>query len=198
MDDRIPVIRKKLKKKLDPDRYEHSLSVSYTALALAMKYGCDLDQAELAGLLHDCARQYDNQTIYEKCLEKKISVTADEEKNKVLLHAKYGSYLAAKKYGVDDPEILSAITYHTTGKPNMSLLEKIIYIADYIEPRRNKADNLAYMRELAFTDLDRALYEIMMGILEYLKKTNKTTDKQTKKACTYYRDSLSAVSKRCV
>ena len=68
MNERVPMIRKKLKKKLDPCRYEHTLSVSYTAMALAMRYGCDLEKAELAGLLHDCARQFDNQTIYEKCL----------------------------------------------------------------------------------------------------------------------------------
>lgn len=186
MDERIPAIRKRLKKKLTPDRYEHSLSVSYTAVALAMRYGCDLDQAELAGLLHDCARQYENQQIYEKCLEKGLEVTGDEEKNKVLLHAKYGSYLAAHKYGIDDPEILAAISFHTTGRPNMSALEKIIYIADYIEPRRFKADNLEYMRKLAFIDLDEALVKIMTGILEYLDETGASIDGQTKEACRFY------------
>lgn len=187
MDERIPVIRKRLKKKLTPDRYEHSLSVSYTAVALAMRYGCNLDQAELAGLLHDCARQFENQQIYEKCLEKGLEVTADEEKNKVLLHAKYGSYMAAHKYGVDDPDILSAIEFHTTGRPNMSTLEKIIYIADYIEPRRFKADNLEYMRKLAFIDLDEALVKIMTGILEYLDETGGSIDGQTVEACKFYK-----------
>lgn len=187
MDERIPVIRKKLKKKLTPDRYEHSLSVSYTAVALAMRYGYDLDKAELAGLLHDCARQYDNQVIYEKCLKKGLKVTSDEEKNKVLLHAKYGSYMAAHKYGIDDQEILSAIEFHTTGHSNMSLLEKIIYIADYIEPRRCKASNLEHMRGLAFTDLDRALVEIMSGILNYLEESHAAVDRQTQEACIWYR-----------
>lgn len=186
MDERIPVIRKKLKKKLDPARYEHSLSVSYTAVALAMRYGYNLDKAELAGLLHDCARQYDNQTLFVKCIEKTIPVTADEEKSKVLLHAKYGSYMAEHKYGITDPEILSAIQYHTTGKPDMSLLEKIIYIADYIEPRRNKAANLDHMRRLAFVDLDQALYEIMNGILEYLRESGAAIDSMTEAACMYY------------
>lgn len=188
MDERILTIRKKLKKKLTPDRYEHSLSVSYTAVALAMRYGYDLDRAELAGLLHDCARQYDNQTIYEKCLKKGLTVTADEEKSKVLLHAKYGSYLTAHKYGIDDPEILSAIEFHTTGRPDMSLLEKIIYIADYIEPRRCKASNLEHMRKLAFIDLDKALFEIMTGILQYLDETHATVDQQTREACNWYRE----------
>ncbi|MDD7390858.1 MAG: bis(5'-nucleosyl)-tetraphosphatase (symmetrical) YqeK [Lachnospiraceae bacterium] len=186
MDERIPEIRKRLKKKLTPERYEHSLSVSYTAAALAMRYGYDLDRAELAGLLHDCARQYENQIIYEKCLKKGLKVTEDEEKNKVLLHARYGSYLAAHKYGVDDPEILSAIEFHTTGRPDMSMLEKILYIADYIEPRRCKAANLEYMRRLAFTDLDEALVEIMTGILKYLDETGAAIDSQTKEACRFY------------
>lgn len=193
MDERIPVIRKKLKKKLAPDRYEHSLSVSYTAAALAMRYGYDLDKAELAGLLHDCARQYDNQMLYEKCIEKAIPVSADEEKSKVLLHAKYGSYMAEHKYGVTDPEILSAIQYHTTGKPDMNMLEKIIYISDYIEPRRYKADNLEEMRRLAFTDLDQALYEIMNGILEYLRETGATIDSMTEAACMYYHKHQSCI-----
>ena len=186
MDERIPVIRKRLKKKLTPERYEHSLSVSYTAVALAMRYGCNLDQAELAGLLHDCARQFDNQTIYEKCLEKGLEITGDEEKNKVLLHAKYGRYMAEHKYGINDPEILSAIEFHTTGRADMSVLEKILYIADYIEPRRYKADNLEYMRKLAFTDLDEALIKIMTGILEYLSETGASIDGQTREACKFY------------
>lgn len=186
MDERIPAIRKRLKKKLTPERYEHSLSVSYTAVALAMRYGCNLDQAELAGLLHDCARQFDNQTIYEKCLEKGLEITGDEEKNKVLLHAKYGRYMAEYKYGINDPEILSAIEFHTTGRADMSVLEKILYIADYIEPRRYKADNLEYMRKLAFTDLDEALIKIMTGILEYLSETGASIDGQTREACKFY------------
>lgn len=188
MNERVPMIRKKLKKKLEPYRYEHTLSVSYTAMALAMRYGCDLEKAELAGLLHDCARQFDNQTIYEKCLEKGIPVTKDEEKNKVLLHAKYGSYMAEHKYQITDPEILSAIRYHTTGKPDMTLLEKIIYIADYIEPRRNKADNLDSMRQLAFVDIDQALTEIMQGILVYLNETGSNVDSQTESAIDYYQN----------
>lgn len=191
MNEKIPIIRKKLKKKLQPYRYEHTLSVSYTAMALAMRYGCDLEKAELAGLLHDCARQFDNQTIYEKCLEKGIPVTEDEEKNKVLLHAKYGSYIAEHKYEIADPEILSAIQYHTTGKPDMTLLEKIIYVADYIEPRRDKAENLESMRQLAFVDIDQAVTEIMGGILNYLRETGSSIDTQTEAAFDYYKNNQS-------
>lgn len=193
MKEDIFIIRKELKGKLPSNRYEHSLSVSYTAIALAMHYQCDLEQAELAGLLHDCARQYDNQTIYENCLHSNLTVTPDEEANKILLHAKYGSYMAAHQYGISDPEILTAIQYHTTGHPNMSLLEKIIYIADYIEPRRYKAANLEHLRQLAFLDLDRALYEIMTEVLHYLESTNAVIDQQTRAAWEYYRDQIESV-----
>ena len=75
MNERVPMIRKKLKKKLEPYRYEHTLSVSYTAMALAMRYGCDLEKAELAGLLHGCAREFVDQTIYDLCLDIGIPVT---------------------------------------------------------------------------------------------------------------------------
>lgn len=194
MKEDIFIIRKELKGKLPSNRYEHSLSVSYTAIALAMRYQCDLEQAELAGLLHDCARQYDNQTIYEKCLHNNLTVTPDEEANKILLHAKYGSYMAAHQYGISDPEILTAIQYHTTGHPNMSLLEKIIYIADYIEPRRYKATNLEHLRQLAFLDLDRALYEIMTEVLHYLESTNAVIDQQTRAAWKYYRNQIEAAA----
>ena len=96
--------------------------------------------------------------MLQKCLDRNIPVTAEEERDPSLLHAKLGAWMAEHKYGVDDPEILSAITCHTTGKPGMSLLDKILYVADYIEPRRSKAANLTAMRKLAFIDLDKADY----------------------------------------
>ena len=186
MDNRIPEIRKRLKKKLGASRYEHSLSVSYTAAALAMRYSYDIDKAELAGLLHDCARQYDTETIYQKCIQLGIPITEDEKKSKILLHAKLGAYMAKEKYHVDNPEILSAITFHTTGKANMSVLDKIIYVADYIEPRRYKADNLEYLRRQAFQDLDLALCGILKGTLAYLSDIGASIDKQSEEAYNYY------------
>ena len=97
-------------------------------------------------------------------------------------------YLAEEKYGIKDPEILSAITYHTTGKPEMSVLEKIVYIADYIEPGRFKAPNLAKIRKLAFQDLDECMYEILKDTLIYLEENPKDVDSATKDAFVYYKD----------
>ena len=125
-----------------------------------------------------------------------IPVTAEEERDPSLLHAKLGAWMAENKYGVDDPEILSAITRHTTGKPGMSLLDKILYVADYIELRRSKAANLPEMRKLAFIDLDQACFEIMESILEYLKSTGCQIDPMTEAACQDMRRVVSENRKR--
>ena len=141
--------RKNLEMKLDPMRYEHSLSVSYTCMSLAMRYGYDMEKAELAGLLHDCGKRYSDDIILKKCKKHGIAFTPEEEEAPAVLHANYGAWLAEHKYGLQDEEILSAILYHTTGRPAMTTLEKIVYIADYIEPRRHKASDLPRIRRLA-------------------------------------------------
>ena len=116
----IQKIKEDLKKKLSSKRYEHTMGVEYTSTCLAMRYGADIEKARLAGLLHDCA----------KYLSSGIPVSAYERKNPELLHAKLGACFANELYGVTDPEILSAIIWHTTGCPEMSLLDKIVFIAD--------------------------------------------------------------------
>ena len=181
-------IREHLKKKLNPARYEHTLGVCYTCMALAMKYGSDLKQAELAGLLHDCAKRYDDETIIQKCEKHGVELTESELRAPAVIHAKLGAWMAEHKYGVTNPEILSAIACHTTGKPEMSLLDKILYIADYIEPGRDKAPNLPALRKLAFEDLNEALYQILKGTLDYLGKTGGTVDEMTQKAFDYYEE----------
>ena len=87
---------------------------------------------------------------------------------------------------MEDPEILSAITWHTTGKEDMTLLEKIIYIADYIEPARNKAPHLTRLRKLAFTDIDECMYEILKDSMAYLSENPKTMDPMTEQAYQSY------------
>ena len=179
-------IRGHLKEKLSPMRYEHTLGVSFTCISLAMRYGYDLNKAELAGLLHDCAKRYDESEIIKKCRNKGIELTENELNAPATIHAKLGAWMAENKYGITDPEILQAIACHTTGKPAMGLLDKILYVADYIEPRRNRAPLLTEMRRLAFTDLDEALYQIMKGILEYLNESGAYIDEMTRIAYEYY------------
>lgn len=188
MDERITEIRKHLKKKLNPMRYEHTLGVSYTCMALAMRYSANLDQAEMAGLLHDCAKRYDDEAIICKCQEHGIELTEGELRAPAVIHAKLGAWMAEHKYGITDPEVLSAIACHTTGKPAMSLLDKILYVADYIEPRRDKAPNLPKLRRLAFEDLDEALYQILDNTRNYLKETGTAEDDTTEQTWEYYHE----------
>jgi len=186
MNDRVPMIRKKLKEKLKPSRYEHTLSVSFTCMALAMRYGYPLDKAELAGLLHDCAKRYDDQTILELCEKHGIEVTPAERLALPVLHAKYGAWMAEHRFEVQDREILDAIACHTTGKPDMGLLDKILFVADFIEPRRNQAENLPDMRRLAFIDLDEALFQILEGMLAYLEREGQYIDSMSQETYQYY------------
>ncbi|RGY95269.1 bis(5'-nucleosyl)-tetraphosphatase (symmetrical) YqeK [Clostridium sp. AM58-1XD] len=187
MNDQVLLFRERLQQKLDPMRYEHSIGVSYTAMALAMRYGCSLEKAEIAGLLHDCAKHFDDSEIIRKCRKHKIELTEDELNAPAVLHAKYGAWLAEWRYGIDDQEIISAIRWHTTGRANMTLLDKIIYIADYIEPRRYKAADLPEMRQLAFIDLDETMFRILDGTLNYLGTKNVSVDSMTREAFEYYK-----------
>lgn len=188
MNEQMMTIRKQLESKLDPMRYEHSVSVSYTCMALAMRYGYDLQKAELAGILHDCAKRYSDTVLIDKCKKHEIALTEDELRAPAVIHAKYGAWMAENKFGIRDEEILSAIRCHTTGKAGMGLLDKILYIADYIEPRRNKASNLPQMRYLAFQDLDETMFQILESTLQYLEKKGGNVDSMTRQAYAYFKE----------
>ena len=178
--------QKKLRKELDDDRYRHTLGVMYTAAALAMRYETDVMRAQTAGLLHDCAKCIPNDRKLKLCDKYGIEVTQTEKEAPYLLHSKLGAYLAKEKYGIEDSEILSAIRWHTTGKDNMTLLEAIIFEADYIEPMRWKAQNLAEIRHMAFVDLDEAVYMTLRDTLGYLEHGSTCLDEMTKKAYDFY------------
>lgn len=179
-------IRRAMEKTLDEMRYEHTLGVAYTAAALAMRYGASVENAQLAGLLHDCAKCLDDDKKIAICEKHNISITEVEKRNPFLLHAKAGSFLAMNKYKVHDSDVINAILNHTTGRPGMSLLEKIIFVADYIEPGRKKAPNLAEIREMAFINLDGAVVKILKDTLDYLKSTPGEIDPMTQKTYDYY------------
>ena len=139
---KLEKMKKRVSSHLDKERYEHTLGVMYTAGAMAMRYHVDLEKALIAGLLHDCAKGLSSDKKLKLCEKYQLTVSESERKNPGLLHAKLGAYIAKTKYGIDDMEIVDAIAYHTTGRPEMTLLDKIVYIADYIEPNRNEAPNL--------------------------------------------------------
>lgn len=185
-------IKKYLKKHLTKERYQHTLGVAYTATAMAMKYNPDttnsdfIKKAELAGLLHDCAKNMDNGKKIRICDKNNISYTSIEAENTFLLHGKVGAHIAKSKFGIEDDDILNAIIWHTTGRPEMSTLEKIIFIADYIEPSRKPIPDLDYIRKLAFEDLDMAMRAILVNTINYLQKSNKPFDPMTQKTYDSY------------
>ena len=181
-------LRKKVKDVMTKSRYEHTLGVEFTAASLAMRYGIDIDKAEIAGLLHDCAKCIDDEDKLDDCKKYKIELTDVEKKNPFLIHSKLGAVYANKLYGIDDEEIISAIRFHTTGKPDMTMLEKIIFIADYIEPGRDKAPNLQEIRKMSFVDIDEAMYMILKDTLDYLEKGEGEKDELTKETFLFYKN----------
>lgn len=152
-------------------RFLHTIGVADTAACLAMRYGYSVEDAYLAGLLHDVAKCLSEEELLKECRKYLIPVSEVEEKAPYLLHGKVGAYYAKTMYDVEKKDILSAIEYHTTGKPDMSMLEKIIFTADYIEPGRKPLPMLEQIRYTAFSDLDQAVYLILDSTLNYLKST---------------------------
>ncbi len=157
----------RLAKQLSPKRLEHSRGVSHTAAELAARYGADVAKAELAGLLHDCARGMPNNLLLQAAAASGIVVNSVEQREPVLLHAPLGAVIAGRDYGVDDPEVLSAIRWHTTGGPVMALLDEIVFLADYIEPGRS-FPGVDRLRELAAASLPEALLAAYDQTLRYL------------------------------
>ena len=179
-------IQKQVKRKLSDHRFRHTIGVTYTAAAMAMRYGADINHAMTAGLLHDCAKFMTADELYSNCERYGIEVSATEKINPSLLHAKVGAVLAARKYHIHDKEIIDAILHHTTGCPDMTLLDKIIFIADYIEPNREPLPDLDRIRAKAFTDIDEALVMLLKATLTYLHELQTEIDDKTQKTYDYY------------
>ena len=152
-----------LQESLKPSRYEHSLGVAETAVFLARRFGVDEQQARVAGLLHDCAREFRNEDLIGEAEKRLIVVEPLERRMPLLLHAYVGSRLVAEKYGVNDNAIEQAIWRHTVGGPQMTDLDKIIWFADMIEPHRDYPE-VEMLRGLARTaGLDEML---LVGLTE--------------------------------
>lgn len=186
MTEQLKHIQKQLKKELDRNRYQHTLGVMHTAACLAMRYETDLYRPMLAGLLHDCAKCIPGNEQILLCKKNHIVIREVERENPSLLHAKLGASLAKTKYGIEDESVLHAIEVHTTGSPGMNFLDKIIFTADYIEPNREKAENLPEVRALAFTDIDKAVVQILHDTIHYLNHKKGAIDKKTQETYQYY------------
>ena len=174
-------IEKKLIKEIGLERFNHSVGVMNLSIELATMYGCDCNKAKAAGLLHDCAKYRDQIYLLKRVSDFGIILDDTMKQNKELIHGPIGSKVAEFDYDIKDREILDAIYYHTTGREDMSLLDKIIYIADYIEPGRTYP-GVDRIREIAFIDLDKSVLLSMDNTLKFLIDTSKMIHIETIKA----------------
>lgn len=152
----VEEMKNKLEEVLSSKRFKHSLGVMDTAVSLAERYGENKEKAAVAGILHDCAREIKGQAVFELCEKYHIGVNYITLSQPELLHGPLGAVLATEEYGVEDEDIIRAIYCHTTGRENMTLLDRIIFMADCIEPGR-KFEGVDEVRELAYCDLDSSL-----------------------------------------
>ncbi|OGC03297.1 hypothetical protein A2276_00015 [candidate division WOR-1 bacterium RIFOXYA12_FULL_43_27] len=166
-------------------RYRHSLRVAKVARALAKHYRADAKKAEIAALLHDCSRFLTPDEMLKKAKELEWKIDKVQRKNPKLLHADLSAHFAKELFGITDPEILSAIRSHTVGSGRMSKLDKIVYLADHIEPKRDFR-GVAKIRKLAFKNLDLAVIESLNSMIEFIRAEGLPIYRQTIKT----RDSL--------
>lgn len=174
-------ILKELRKDIGEERYKHSLAVMETCRRLAQHYSSPVDEAGLAGLLHDCGKFEDRTKILKKTQDFDIILDKIMAKSPQLSHGPLGAYLAEHKYGIKNQEILQAIYYHTTGRENMSLLEKIVFVGDLIEPNRKYPD-VDIMRHLAYKDLDQAILHALDRTIKMVVERNDLLHLNTIKA----------------
>ena len=174
----------KLRKTLDAQRFEHTLGVEETARKMALMFGVSEEKASLAGLLHDCAKCMTLSQMVKAARHLPLDPVMKE--SKALMHSVAGMCIAQTVYGVTDPEVLGAIRWHTTGRAGMTRLEKIIYLADMIEPHRKPYPGLEELREACLTDLDEALLMALRMSLDHVRQQGKTLHPDTMAALAYY------------
>lgn len=175
----------KLKNDIGVNRYKHSIRVRDTAVELAKIHDCHPDKASLAGLLHDCAKYEDGDYLLKRAYEFDIMEDKFLIDNKHIIHAHLGALIAEEEYKVDDADILNAIHYHTTGREKMTRLEKIVYLADYIEPERD-FKGVDQVRNLAYDDLDRAMLKALEDTIYHLLSTHRSIHIDTLRARNYF------------
>lgn len=167
-------------------RFKHTLRVVEESKKLALIHDVDISKAEIAALFHDCAKYRDKKKLLKMANDFDIILNDIMKNNHELIHAPLGAKIAKYKYGIVDKDILNSIKYHTTGRKDMTSLEKIIYIADYIEPNR-KFCGVEKVRELAYINLDKSVLEAMDQSIIYLIKNNIIVSRDTIEARNQYK-----------
>ncbi|MGL6107596.1 bis(5'-nucleosyl)-tetraphosphatase (symmetrical) YqeK [Romboutsia sp.] len=178
-------INKKIMDMLPKRRFNHSLNVANCAAKLSEIYNYDKEKAYLAGIVHDCAKylNYDEVNYYVNKYE--IYLDELETNNIALSHSAIGSYIAQYELGIEDEDIINSIKYHTTGKEDMNLLEKIIYLADLIEEGRNFS-GIDSLRELVYNgEIDQALLISFNNTIKFVIENNQLIHSRTIKARNY-------------
>ncbi len=180
----LPWLRQMVMPYLDAGRIAHVSGVESQAVSLAMRWGVDPDSAAVAGILHDITKAMGKEKQLKLCRKYGIMLDNAELAAPALLHARTGAALAKDIFGVSD-EISEAIRWHTTGKPDMTVLEKIIYLADYTEPTRD-FEGVQELRELSFEDLNKAMALGLRMSLEEIRARGKEPFRDTVDACNWY------------
>lgn len=173
-----------VREQLTDHRYQHTLGVEQTAVKLAKKYGANEKQAELAAIFHDYAKFRPKEEMKQIILQEKMPEELLSY-NSELWHAPVGAYLVENEVGIHDRDVLQAIRYHTSGRPHMSLLEKIIYVADYIEPGR-QFPGVDEVREVADNDLNEALLLSIQNSIIFLIKMKRAVFPLTLQTYNYF------------
>lgn len=174
-----------IEKRLKPKRVQHTMGVEVTAVALARTFGCDAQEASLAALLHDNAKNMDTQELFAICKNSYPEYGLSLEYSSVF-HAFAGAVLAKERYPQLSEDVIRAICFHTTGRPGMSRLEKIIYAADFAEPGREPFPGLELIRERLFTNLDDGVWRILQQTVEYVTMKKKKIHPLTLTTLQYY------------
>lgn len=177
-------IKEYLAKNLEEKRYEHVLGVAETAKKLAALNDIDENAADIAGLAHDVAKNMSKEDMYNVIKENNIILSEVEKRNKSLWHSIIAPVIARQKLGIENIEILNSLRWHTTGKENMTVLEKIIYIADMIEPTRD-FPGVEELRKITFEDLDNGVLAGLNQTMKFILEKNQLMDENTVKARNY-------------
>ncbi len=177
-------IKHELKKMLKEDRYIHTLATQREAVKLAKNYGYDTEKASLAALLHDCAKNMDPDAMIDILKKQYYKIDEIERVNTALLHGKAGRIVAKFKFNITDEDVLSAIEYHTTGKENMTMLQKIVFLADVIEETRTY-EGVEEVREMAYQNIDKAIVMSLNRTILSILKSGKLLHPNTVNARNY-------------
>ena len=168
-----------VKSKMSLKRFTHTLGVVEMSEKLAKIYNADIEKCKVAALLHDICKEMDIEYIKNICKNNFMNELSEEDlENNEILHGFTGAYYAKNELGINDKEILSAIKYHTVGEKNMTLVEKIVYIADAIEYGRNYP-SVAEIREETFKNLDKGILMEIEHKERYLKSVGKKSHSNT-------------------